>query len=104
MVSTARASVRWKQICLLSGDHQNPRRRPSSSCATNSATPYSIPSGWTVSRRGGPVRDEPQIAVANERDGPAIGRQMGIVDGALRIDDTPGAGRAIDQVELAAER
>ena len=29
---------------------------------------------------------------------------MGIVDGALRIDDTPGAGRAIDQVELAAER
>src|SRR5206468_4726515 len=48
--------------------------------------------------------DEPQIAVANERDGPANGRQMGIVDGALRVDDAPGTGRAIDQVELAAER
>src|SRR5207253_10053776 len=45
---------------------------------------------------GQSVRDEPEIAVANERDGPAIGRQMRIVNGALRIDDTPGAGRAID--------
>ena len=29
---------------------------------------------------------------------------MRIVDGAVRIDDTPGTGRAIDQVELATER
>src|SRR5205807_9973609 len=53
---------------------------------------------------GRPVRDEPQIAVAHERDGPTVGRQMRIVDGALRIDDTPGTGRAIDQIELATER
>src|SRR5437764_4786395 len=29
---------------------------------------------------------------------------MGIVDSTVRIDDTPGTGRAIDQVELVPER